>query len=210
MEYPKITAPFKRHTEGDRRNKLDIDNWARPEFELLKDLIWEWTEKVDGTNVRVIWDGHKVRFGGRTDNASMPISLVDALNKLFSEELMEDQFGAKPVILYGEGYGARINKGGGNYRPDQSFVLFDALIDGYWLQRENLAAISDGLGVEIVPIFGRATVPEAIECVTYGVRSNWGMGQEAEGLVGRAPLGIMGRDGSRLLMKIKTKDFRTD
>ena len=30
--------------------------------------------------------------------------------------------------MYGEGYGAKIQKGGGNYRQDQDFVLFDVLL----------------------------------------------------------------------------------
>ena len=32
------------------------------------------------------------------------------------------------AVLYGEGYGAKIQKGGGNYRADQDFVLFDVRV----------------------------------------------------------------------------------
>ena len=69
-EYPKIYGPFKRHTEGPDKNKLIPGSWTVPEFEDLECNDWIWTEKVDGTNIRVHWDGHKVSFGGRTDQRS--------------------------------------------------------------------------------------------------------------------------------------------
>lgn len=207
MLYPKIESPFKRHTEGPERNRLDLGAWSRPEFELLKNLPWEWTEKVDGTNVRVIWDGYKVTFGGRTDDAQMPVTLLTALTGMFPEELMEQQFGKTPAILYGEGYGAKIQKGGGNYRPDQSFVLFDVRVGDWWLLRDKIVAVANGLGIDMVPQFMVGSVPAAIQAVTLGMTSSWG-DFPMEGLVGKPPLGIQARNGDRLLMKIKTKDFR--
>ncbi len=50
-EYPKIYGPYKRHTEGPDRNKLIIGEWTKPEFRDLANIDWEWTEKVDGTNI---------------------------------------------------------------------------------------------------------------------------------------------------------------
>jgi RNA ligase len=206
MLYPKITGPFKRHTEGDLRNKLDIGNWSRPEFELLKDLPWEWTEKVDGTNVRIIWDGYRVRIGGRTDDAQMPLFLRDMLDQVFTEELLEQQFGKDPVILFGEGYGARIQKGGGNYRPDPGFVLFDVKVGDWWLLRHSVVDVANSLGLDVVPTVLVNNVAAAISYVKGGFRSLWG-DFEAEGLVGKPPMGLTARDGDRLLMKIKTKDL---
>ena len=40
-----------------------------PAFEYLKDLKWQGFEKLDGTNVRIYWDGYRVSTHGRTDNA---------------------------------------------------------------------------------------------------------------------------------------------
>lgn len=215
MLYPKIHSPYTRYANnpGDpMRNKLKIGDWARPEFGILRGLDWEWTEKVDGTNVRVIWDGYKVCFGGRTEAAQMPIKLLDALNPMFPEELMEQQFGVNPATLYGEGYGPGVQNGG-NYRRDMSFVLFDVAVwDAtkgmhWWLLRDNVIEVSKGLGIGVVPLALCADVATAIDYVTSGVKSQWG-DFPAEGLVGKPPLGITGRDGDRLMMKIKTKDFR--
>lgn len=64
-EYHKIMGPFKRFTEGPNRNKVIPWAWSTPEFQTLSHPNWHWTEKVDGTNIRVIWDGHRVSFGDR-------------------------------------------------------------------------------------------------------------------------------------------------
>ncbi len=204
--YPKISSPYKRFTDGPMRNRLDVGTWSKPEFNILSGLDWTWTEKVDGTNVRVIWDGYRVTFGGRTDNAQMPVSLLKVLGDLFPEELLEQQFGANPAVLYGEGYGPKIQKGGGNYRQDQSFVLFDVMVGDWWLLPGAVAEVGQGLKLDVVPTVFCGPIRMAIDAVTEGVRSNWGPFW-AEGLVGRPPLGLTSRDGDRLLVKVKTKDF---
>ena len=107
MEYVKIPNIFKREEFG--KNRIIEGEYSTPELKYLAELPWAWSEKVDGTNVRIIWDGHRVSFGGRTDNAQIPSHLVNRLNELFSgtnkEELFEQTFGEKNVILFGEGFG---------------------------------------------------------------------------------------------------------
>ena len=58
-EYPKIQTLFKR----DDRNVIIEGDWSVPEFAYLADKPWRWTEKVDGTNIRLHWDGRKVTSG---------------------------------------------------------------------------------------------------------------------------------------------------
>jgi len=130
-EYHKLWAPYKREIDGKNRSRLVEGKWARPEFELLKDLDWSWTEKVNGTNVRIIWDGRRVKIGGRTGDAQMPLFLVDYLRDLFPEELLENQFHGNPAVLYGEGYGARVAAGSGVYRATPGFALFDVNVGGW-------------------------------------------------------------------------------
>jgi hypothetical protein len=199
-------SPYVRFTEGPNRNKFDTGTWAIPEFGILADLEWTWTEKVDGTNVRVIWDGYKVSLGGRTDDAQMPVVLIDALREMFPEELMEQRFGATPVVLYGEGFGPKINKGGGNYGAKPSFVLFDVKIGQWWLMPNDTRDIASKLGIAHVPLVYTGSVHDAIKGVTTGLQSAWGE-FSAEGLVGQAPQGLLTRGGERILMKIKRKDF---
>lgn len=52
-------------------------------MQTLKNITWEGTEKVDGTNVRVHWDGHRIEFAGRTDKAELPKELKEALSNIF-------------------------------------------------------------------------------------------------------------------------------
>lgn len=205
--YPKIPGPYKRNIEpGPDRNKLIMGAWSSPELEALAHLEWTWTEKVDGTNIRVHWDGHRVTFGGRTEGSQIPAKLVTALQRLFTEELFEQSFNATEVTLYGEGFGAGIQSGG-IYRPDQSFALFDVRCGGLWLRRDDVEDVASKLGVEIVPVALRGSIAEAIAEVKMGVTSHWN-GAEAEGLVGVAPAGLLSRRGDRIMVKVKRKDFR--
>ena len=205
--YPKIPGPYKRNTEpGPDRNKLIIGRWTSPELQALANLDWDWTEKVDGTNIRVHWDGHKVTFGGRTDNAQIPAKLVEALQRLFTEELFEQVFNDTEVTLYGEGFGAGIQSGG-VYRPDQGFALFDVRIGQFWLKRDDVEDVARKMGIEIVPVVLWGPIYSAIEEVKTRLVSNWN-NAPAEGLVGVAPEGMLARNGDRIMVKIKVKDFK--
>ena len=44
-------------------------------YETLKNIIWQGTEKIDGTNIRIHWDGHDITFAGHTDKAQIPNNL---------------------------------------------------------------------------------------------------------------------------------------
>ena len=213
-EYHKIQTCFKR---DEKTKKIIFNDWTLPEFEYLKDNQWVFTEKVDGTNIRVMWNGESVVFGGKTDNASIPVPLLYELQKmfegtakkqLFKETFLSDKDGEEmtEVCLYGEGYGAKIQKGGGNYSAVPKFVLFDVKIGDWYLQREDVEDIAQKLGIDIVPIVGQGTLMEAIELVRKGQKSQWG-DFIAEGLVVRPAVELKTRRGGRLITKIKHKDF---
>lgn len=218
-EYQKIQTLFKR----DERNIIIPDQFTYPEFEVLKDLKWECTEKIDGTNIRIELassgnseDGIIMSFKGRTDKAIIPEHLLTKLNWLFDREhLMEalnitDETQNCNITLYGEGYGAKIQKGGNYISNDVNFILFDVKIDKWWLDREAIKDIANKLGINAVPLMGYMTIPEAIEYVKRGFKSTIAENKDydAEGLVLKAPCGLLKRDGERLITKIKTVDFR--
>ena len=204
-EYPKIPGPYLRHVDGPLRNRLDETSWSSPVLEYLQHNEWTFTEKVDGTNIRVGWDGHEVAFGGRTDNAELPARLLPVLRETFHEELFEQAFGETAVTLYGEGYGAGIQKGK-VYRADCSFVLFDVLVGGWWLQRENIEDVAAKLGITAVPVVLTGTLHDGIKLVRDGLDSAWGP-FPAEGVVGVPAGGLLDRAGKRITVKIKRRDF---
>ena len=218
-EYQKIQTLFKR----DERNIIIPDQFTYPEFEVLKDLKWECTEKIDGTNIRIELessgnpeDGIIMSFKGRTDKAVIPEHLLTKLNWLFDREhLMEvlnitDETQDCNITLYGEGYGAKIQKGGNYISNDVNFILFDVKIGKWWLDRESIKDIANKLGINAVPLMGYMTIPEAIEYVKKGFKSTIAENKDydAEGLVLKTPCGLLKRDGERLITKIKTVDFR--
>lgn len=206
-EYQKIPCPFNRHTEGPDRNKLIIGDWSCPEFAYLADTPWTWTEKVDGTNIRVHWNGHKHTYGGRTDDAQLPVKLIAALDALFTEELFEQQFGGNAATLYGEGYGAGIQSGG-VYRKDMSFILFDVRVGQWWLKDDAVLDVAKGLGIDMVPTLGSMTLTQAItKMQQVGFPSMWDTSRQAEGIVGKTAPGLLNRAGERLMVKVKYKDF---
>lgn len=219
-QYHKIPTIWKR--ESEKPHRLLVGTYSSPELEALSDLNWDWTEKVDGTNVRVGWDGESVAFGGKTDRAQMPMHLVEELERLFGgeagEQLFEQTFSAQDrdryhgervdVTLYGEGYGAKIQKGGGNYDPDGArFVLFDVRIGHWWLLPKDVEGIAESLGIDSVPLVGRGTLAEASDLAQRGFDSAWGEKVTPEGLVLRPPLGLCARSGRRIVAKIKQADF---
>lgn len=111
------------------------------------------------------------------------------------------------MILYGEGYGAKIQKGGGNYIPTGvSFILFDVKIGNY-LDRENVEDIAGRLGVDVVPEVGRGTLVDAVRLVRDGFHSLIGS-QIAEGLVMRPSAELVSRTDKRIISKVKCRDFR--
>lgn len=207
--YHKIQTVFKRD-KSKPNNPIIIGDWTLPEFEYLKNNEWVWTEKVDGTNIRVMFNGKEMSYNGKTDNAQTPRDLLSTLINRFNPQLekFKEMFGVEEdtaVCLYGEGYGAGIQKGG-CYRPDKNFVLFDVKIGDMWLERKNVEDIATKLGVDIVPIVGVGTIQEAIDLVKKGFNSTWG-DFIAEGLVLRTATELRTRRGDRMIAKIKYKDF---
>jgi len=190
MTYHKIQTMFKR----DKENAMIIGDWTDPVFKYLQNNLWKCTEKINGTNIRIeitptppsIPDlPCKVKFDGRTDNAAL----------------------SPRATLYGEGCGAGISKGGGNYGPDQTFILFDVRVGDWWLQREAVNNVAETLGLRHVQVVGDFTLHEAIELVKKGFQSEFG-DFFAEGLVAEPVVPMFNRKGERIITKIKTRDFK--
>lgn len=205
-EYHKIQTVFKRDMSTKHKTLLE-GQWTLPEFEYLAGNAWVFTEKVDGTNVRVMFRDGAVTFGGKTDSAEMPVPLAARLNERFLPLAgkMQEIFGCD-ACLYGEGYGARIQKAGANYRQDQDFVLFDVRVGEWWLQRSDVQDVAARLGIDVVPVIGEGTLYAAIAAAKVGIASTWGSFR-AEGIVARPKTELKTRSGHRIITKIKCRDF---
>lgn len=207
-QYEKIETVFCRDTNGTKC--LILNNYRNPTVAYLKDNMWVFTEKIDGTNIRVHWDGHKVEFGGRTDKAQIPGTLLSKLNEMFAtnevEELFEQTWGDKDVILFGEGYGPKIQNGG-DYRSDVSFILFDVLVGDNYQEREWVEKTAQMFNIDVVPIVLTGTIQDGIDYVMKHPRSTMGTAM-MEGVVGKPMVELRDRRGERVIVKIKWEDFK--
>lgn len=209
QQYHKIQTVYLRDPDTNFKTLLNGE-FALPEFRYLAQNKWVFTEKVDGTNIRVMSDGEKITFGGKTDNAQIPSQLVKHLESVFlpQVEVFRENLPAN-TCLYGEGYGAKIQKVGSNYSPTQKFVLFDVKVGDLWLTRQNVEEIAGYFGIDVVPIIGSGSLFDAIEMTRNGFSSQWGNFQ-AEGVVARPECELLTRNGQRVITKIKTRDFAKD
>ena len=219
-EYQKINTLFLRDGHG----VIIPNSFTCQEFEYLKDLKWEATEKIDGTNIRIELYFHAQQNGnpveccmtikGRTDAAQIPPHLLSKLNEIFGAvnwiELFPSVNLEETVVLYGEGYGCKIQKGGNYIKNDVGFILFDVKVGNWWLTRDSCEEIAGKLNIPIVPLIGYMTIPEAIEYVKRGFKSTIAENKEydAEGLVLKTQCGLRFRNCERIITKIKTCDFQ--
>jgi hypothetical protein len=205
MLYPKIETLFVR---DENTFKVIPGKYKNEVFSLIRE--WEWTEKIDGTNIRMAYDGLEkdIMYGGRTENASIPPGVLKYLGETVCPVAMDELFDDKKVVIFGEGYGAKIQNGGG-YSLTQKFIVFDILVaEKYWLKRADVEDICTKLGLDVVPFKGIMTIQDAAQIVGDGFKSQLGDGSvNAEGLVGRTAFPLFDSKHRRLICKLKTKDF---
>ena len=285
--YLKIETLFKRDKDFNLTTEIRC-----PEFENIKK--WLITEKINGTNIRVIFNKDGISIKGRTDNAQTPGFLLQAISDMFHVEkfittfegaeasenkvnreyktgagdmadditatrienemdadiaVLKDEVNrddapfldeesaaaaketkktplgtylhkeepelitkeAREVCLYGEGYGQKIQKGGGNYNKGNSFRLFDVWVNGWWLEWEDVEKVASELGIKTVPVIMETDLETAIELgkvLLSGVALEEGIyGTIAEGIVARPHPLMLFRNGTPIKWKLKAKDF---
>lgn len=225
--YPKIDTLF------TRNDKFKVtDELRNPAFGLINE--WLLTEKVDGTNIRLDFrvaridhlgtseekKGYLGTVGGRTDNAQLNASLISVLQATIDriqpevEETMEFH-DLHSYTLYGEGYGAGIQKGGGLYRPDKSFILFDILInDKTWLSWDQVEKAAKTYEIDVVPIIdvigdvGEWEQKDQLKDEVLAFYSTISQEEKlAEGYVARTRVPLYDQRGHRLMWKIKATDY---
>ena len=227
-EYHKIETLYER--DKDTHKLMEPLVFKNRTYELVS--LWRWSEKIDGSNIRISWKPNVevnpqgvVRFDGRQNNSQIDTQLLKHLQDTFTEEKFRNAFSDKAdglveVVLYGEGYGAGIQKGG-SYNREKRFILFDVMVsttdpdngdNDWWLAWENVQDVAEKMGISTVPDFGVMTLAQATELVRKGFLSplahaTTGEDFPAEGLVGRPLETLFDKKHARLIVKLKTKDF---
>lgn len=204
-EYQKINNIFK----FDEKYRTIVG--MADTYQALRNIEWIGTEKVDGTNIRIYWDGHEIQIAGRTEKSQIPNHLMNYLSNLFltqeMEYVFEQMFGEKETYLFGEGYGFKIQTNGDKYFEDRKnvgFILFDVNINGFDLSRDNVNDIAEKLGLKSVPVVFKGNLNEAIEFVKKHPMSTLGdNSHEMEGLVLQPIIQLY--DSKHNLIKCKCK-----
>lgn len=206
--FQKILAPYKRLDPNSKT--IDIGQWAKSEFELLKDVEWEWTEKIDGTSIGIRWDGERISFVGHTDRAEISPILLKWLTEYFKteemEEVFETLFGEKPVTVYGEGLSKEYPYHYGYVNG--GFVMYDIQNDenGSWFPRKDVYEYAKTLGLLTPKVICIGQIQKAINTIMNHPKSELDPTWYMEGLVGRPVVELMCK-GDRVITKVKYKDF---
>ena len=210
IAYPKIPTAWKRDPETNYKTLIE-GVWATDEIELLHDVQWTFTEKIDGENIRVIFSGGQIVYKGRHDTSDLRKTSREALDRIFSGKtrLFEEAFGSNEVCFYGEAYGGNIQKAGKHYRKEASFILFDVLVNEHlWYSRDEVEHVGDVLGIDVVPIIDTGNLDYMIRMVRNGFYSQIAEDNMiAEGVVARPAVMLLKRNGNQIITKIKHKDF---
>ena len=220
MLYPKIQSLYKRDGYDFKESgvkgsgKLMLGCYSRPEFSIV--IAWHVQEKIDGTNIRIIFErnpvnGPTVSIGGRTENAMIPSPLLNHLRDTFTVEKLDKQFSTSNfVVLFVEGIGPKIQSGG-YYTKEPKFVLFDVFCSGWWLDMGAVQEVSTALEVPYAPLvmLGPQTIFD-IECfVRSRPNSLYATQQEhmMEGIVARPIFPLLFRNKEPVAFKLKCRDF---
>ena len=206
-EYQKIESLYK----FDNNLKKFIPEFYNPIVDYLKTLPWIVSEKIDGTNIRVHWDGHRVSWSGRTDTSELPKEVQHVLESTFgeSEIIFEQTFGEKDVLLFMECYGGKIQ--GGLYGGTERLIGFDVMVEGIYLNKLIIKDIFNKFGVPTVEFYQVPHLSDAIEYVQEhtepSVYCENGTTQ-IEGLVCVPFERLYDHQGKRIIVKIKKKDLK--
>ena len=181
-----------------------LEYYQNPLFWYLSTLKWTYKRKLDGSNLRVKWDGNRVIWHGKTNKFGGFKGLAEYMAETFPEEIFEEKFGReKTVLLFGEYMGPRI-QGNELGLEEREFILFDVKIGNSWLAPENVEAVAKYFWLKTYADFGERdedTLLNLISRVAGGEFKDW------EGIVCSPSVPCLQPNGGRVICKIKNKDY---
>ena len=208
----KIKAIYKRDPKG----KILIGEFSDDIFNYLGDCCWIATEKIDGTNTRIIWDGHRISWKGATEKTVMPDFEQKWLSNTFGtpekEELFEQVFGEKEAIVFGEFCGHKIQKSGELMFPTSNdFIVFDIVINGHWLSYDNMSNVASNIGCKYVKMARTGTLRQIANYIEKNgaslTESTSGNNAPLEGYVCFPSEPLYFSDGTPIKVKVKVRDL---
>ncbi len=211
MTYQKIPTLYL----TDKKTKLCTCEYSNNLFGYLSTLEWVFTEKIDGTNLRIVWDGFNISFLGRTNDAIFEDDVLIYLNETYNnngfKKLLEEKVGTKLTILFGELFGQKIGCYGNYYDSNELRVrFFDVSIDEKYLNYTNSRNFIESIGEEYVPEVFRGTLnnckSEVLASHISSVSKNFS-NLIIEGLVGQPIFQLYNEKKERIIVKLRVEDL---
>ena len=134
------------------------------------------------------------------------------IEKPTSADVYVVEYEEVPIYIYGEFFGKKI-QAGGNYDKDKNrFSIFDICVQGWYVPIDMLNDYASKLGLDVAPYIGQMTIEEAEKMVMKGFKTTVpdvsNPDYLAEGIVARPTVPIKDPRGKRIIVKIKTCDYR--
>lgn len=175
------------------------------------------TEKVDGTNIIVFWNGRDVTFKGRKLTDQIPAKLLEILKNTFTKELMKIVFGTRDnsgIVIYVEGHGYSLGSELKNKMPlweDLHIIDIGGInlttSEISFFDFERLEMISSIFKLNTVPLIGIHNMCEAVEMCKNTYMSTINENIKAEGIVIRPVIDLKTKTNERIIYKIRSECF---
>ena len=179
---------------------------------------FEMLEKI-GENIKpqlcAMFPKESARFTPRKDKETNKIEYY-RLNGNKAETLSSDMYRVTleevPVYIYGEYFGAGIQKCGSRYiQNGNDFLVFDIKQQGWWTPKDVRDSICKGLGLNTVPFLGIMTLKEIEDKVRAGFTTQFDRAADPtmleEGIVARPIIPLCDGSGNRIIVKVKYCDY---
>lgn len=203
--YPKFYGPYERDKESKYLDMNLPRDGVKPYMN--RDTKWWVSEKMDGTNTRIIWDGYKLEVKGRTGGSHLQGYQTELLSELMQNGnyKFDETFGEQEVTIYGETLGGKIQKN--PHGVDPQFQAFDIKVGEVWLKYEDVRDISEKLGIGYVEHKLFDSWNKVLMYFMYTARQRKENAEYFEGLVAIPEHMPLTRTGERVITKIKVADF---
>lgn len=199
---------------GGKTDSADIIGTGQKAFldaiiERIKPMLAELFPPESAKFTPVMNDKNQIQYyhcedGGEVLNINE--SYADGI-RMFGVKLEE-----VPVYIYGEFFGKKIQKGGNYDKDNNRFSVFDICQQGWYVPIDMLNDYAQKLGLDVAPYIGQMTISEAERMVANGFKtlvpnvSN--PDYLEEGIVARPVVPIKDPRGKRIIVKIKTCDYK--
>ncbi len=213
-KYEKFNSPFKK--DDNFINTMELS-------QILPVGIWIKTEKIDGTNIRIILTKPDEEGNREIHIASRKFILnqEDKSSKIYFDCIKEVNLHKikeyfkevnSTVTIYGEGYGAGVQKGG-IYSKQKNFRVFDIRIGLAYQDFKYVEKVCIDNQLNLIPILGQVEEITYKECLTSlnkfkDTLLKGGDGGKPEGIVYKFNPVLLNKYKERLIFKVKFKDYK--